>query len=104
LPAFGAFQPFHFWAGFDLFALLATAAVAMRIERARGHDLAPGMPLGLYLSVYGALRFMLEFARDLSPVAGPFTSGQIMSAVQVLAGIVLLAFLRRTRVSMHGRC
>ena len=104
VPAFGSFQPFHFWAAIDSFALLATAVVVMRIERARGEGLAPGITLGLYLSVYGALRFMLEFARDLSPVIGPFTSGQIMSALQVLAGILLLAFLRRTQVSMHGRC
>ncbi len=103
VPAFGAFQPFHFWAGFDLFALLTTAAVVMRTERTRGQGLASGITLGLYLCVYGGLRFTLEFARDLSPVVGPFTSGQVMPALQVLAGIVLLMFLRRTQVFMHGR-
>jgi len=96
--AFGGFQPFRHWPLFDLLALLATAGIAHRAERKPGRQPAPGIQLGLCLAVYGALRFILEFARALPQILGTFTSAQILAACQVLAGLALLILLSRERV------
>jgi phosphatidylglycerol:prolipoprotein diacylglycerol transferase len=60
---------------------------------------APGMMTALILVLYGLFRFIVEFFRQpdaqLGFVAGPFTMGQILSALTSLAGIVL--FLLRKR-------
>lgn len=59
----------------------------------------PGMMTALILVLYGLFRFVVEFFRQpdvqLGFVAGPFTMGQILSALTSLAGIVL--FLLRKR-------
>lgn len=63
-------------------------------SRVRGN----GVLSSLFVMLYGAIRFFVEFFREpdaqLGFVAGPFTMGQILSACMVLAGIVLF-FLRR---------
>ncbi len=60
-----------------------------------------GLLSSLFVILYGAIRFILEFFREpdaqLGFVAGPFTMGQVLSACMVLAGIGLLLFLRKNR-------
>ena len=53
---------------------------------------------GLFLILYGSMRFGIEYFREpdahLGFVAGPFTMGQLLSGAMVLLGVVLLARLR----------
>jgi len=50
--------------------------------------------------LYGVLRFFAEFFREPDPqlgfIVGPFTMGQLLSSIMVLAGGALL-YLRRKR-------
>ncbi len=59
----------------------------------------PGMMTALILVLYGLFRFIVEFFRQpdaqLGFVAGPFTMGQILSALTSLAGIALFLLRRR---------
>jgi phosphatidylglycerol:prolipoprotein diacylglycerol transferase len=59
----------------------------------------PGMMTALILMLYGLFRFFVEFFREpdaqLGFIAGPFTMGQVLSALTALAGIVLFFFRRR---------
>ncbi len=58
-----------------------------------------GMLLAAFLILYGIFRFTLEFFRQPDPqlgfVAGPFTMGQVLSSVMVLAGIALALWRRK---------
>jgi prolipoprotein diacylglyceryltransferase len=101
VAALGAFDPSRIWPAYDLFALLGTAAVVRWIERKPARDSAPGIQLGLCLFTYGALRFMLEFARGLPPVLGPLSSAQVLSAVQIFAGLGVLLFLISKTLAKH---
>jgi phosphatidylglycerol---prolipoprotein diacylglyceryl transferase len=58
-----------------------------------------GWTLPVYLVLYGLARFFVEFYREPDPqlgfVFGPFTMGQILSGLMILAGVVLFAVFRR---------
>ena len=62
-------------------------------ERAR----ATGVITSLFVTLYGAFRFIVEFFREPDPqlgfVLGPFTMGQVLSGTMAIAGATLL-FLR----------
>ena len=66
------------------------------IAKDRRH--APGMMTALILMLYGLFRFLVEFFREpdaqLGFIAGPFTMGQVLSALTAAAGVVLY-FLRK---------
>ena len=53
-----------------------------------------GTVTSLFLVLYGAMRFAVEFTREpdvhLGFVAGPFTMGQLLCAVMIAAGLFLL--------------
>ncbi|HVO48974.1 MAG TPA: prolipoprotein diacylglyceryl transferase [Steroidobacteraceae bacterium] len=60
-------------------------------------------PSGLFLLVYGVVRFAIEFVRvpdeHIGYLAGGWlTEGQLLSAPMILGGIVLLAYAYRARV------
>jgi phosphatidylglycerol:prolipoprotein diacylglycerol transferase len=61
--------------------------------------LPTGGLLAVFLSVYGVFRFFLEYFREPDPqlgfILGPFTMGQILSALMIIGGIVLLFYLRK---------
>jgi phosphatidylglycerol---prolipoprotein diacylglyceryl transferase len=70
-------------------------------NRRRGRDLAPGSYAGIFLLGYGILRSVVEFFRQpdrqftsaddpIGTVLGPLTMGQTLSAIMIVAGIVLL--------------
>lgn len=52
-----------------------------------------GLVLAIFLVLYGLFRFLVEFTRQPDPqlgyVLGPFTMGQILSSVMMLAGVLL---------------
>ena len=98
IPALGALQIVHYWPAFDLAALLFTAAITSRAGRRLGA--VHGTQLATYLCVYGALRFGLEFARDLPPTFGPFTPGQVAAALQAAFGAALLQWTRQRQISL----
>lgn len=58
-----------------------------------------GAMAALFIMLYGAFRFALEFFREPDPqlgfVAGPFTMGQVLSFLMILAGLVL--FYKRVK-------
>ncbi len=58
-----------------------------------------GSMTALCLVLYGLFRFIVEFFRQpdaqLGFIAGPFTMGQLLSVLTLLAGIVLYAIRRR---------
>lgn len=86
---------------------------------ARGGGRAAGQRLdgtfaGLFLLGYGAVRTALELFRQpdaqfrgpadpLGTVIGPFTMGQVLSSIMIVAGIVLLLLAHRARNSAAPR-
>ena len=79
---------------FVMFGVLARLAV-------RGRD--GTRMLGLYLLVYGAARFALEFFRGdgYRGFLGPLSTSQLISIPTVLFGLFLLLRGRKKRVSAH---
>lgn len=86
IAAFHVFRP---WPIYDIAALLITWGAIRLIERGMNRLAAPGGALCTFLLLYGALRFPLEFLRDLPGIAGPFTTGHFAAAAQMLGGAVL---------------
>lgn len=88
--------------GIVLFALLWI------VDRwARRHDrYRPGLLAAVFLVGYGVLRFLIEFTREpdaqLGFVVGSFSAGQLLSAVMIVAGTALAAFLYRSRRPGYG--
>jgi phosphatidylglycerol:prolipoprotein diacylglycerol transferase len=60
-----------------------------------------GLLTALFLLLYGALRFLAEFFREPDPqlgfIVGPFTMGQLLSSLMMIAGGALLYLRRRRR-------
>lgn len=94
IPGAG-FQPFRPWPVYDIAALLLTLAVILVVSRKHRKGQTPGLSLCLLLTVYGVLRFMLEFLRDLDPLLFRLTAGQMTACLQVAVGIALFARLRQ---------
>lgn len=63
----------------------------------------PGADTALFLIGYGVIRFFIEFTRQpdvqLGFVLGPFSMGQLLCAMMIVAGAVLLA-ITRTRAAV----
>jgi len=60
----------------------------------------PGLLAGVFLIGYGILRFLIEFTRQpdvqLGLVLGPFSMGQLLCALMILAGAVVLGLVFRS--------
>jgi phosphatidylglycerol:prolipoprotein diacylglycerol transferase len=74
--------------------------LALRLlERAalRGGWYRPGLLAGAFLIGYGVLRFLIEFTRQpdvqLGLVLGPFSMGQVLCALMIVAGSIILMFV-----------
>jgi phosphatidylglycerol:prolipoprotein diacylglycerol transferase len=65
----------------------------------KDEKLPDGGLLALFLSLYGIFRFFVELFREPDPqlgfILGPFTMGQTLSALMIVGGVVLLAYLKR---------
>ena len=61
--------------------------------------LPTGGLLAIFLSLYGAFRFFVEFFREpdahLGFIVGPFTMGQILTAFMIIGGIFLILYLKK---------
>ena len=90
IAAFHVFRP---WPFYDIAALLVTWGAIRFLQRRDSQLQAPGAAVCMYLLLYGALRFSLEFLRDLPGITGPFTVGHFAAGTQVLVGMILLAGL-----------
>jgi phosphatidylglycerol:prolipoprotein diacylglycerol transferase len=59
----------------------------------------PGLLSGAFLIGYGMIRFLLEFTRQPDPqlgfILGPFSMGQVLSSLMIVAGAVILALTYR---------
>jgi phosphatidylglycerol:prolipoprotein diacylglycerol transferase len=59
--------------------------------------------LALFLSVYGAFRFFVEFFREpdsqLGFILGPFSMGQVLCSFMIVAGVVLYFYLSKKNVT-----
>ena len=79
--------------GLVIFVVLA---ILIRRPRVRAR---PGMIAGLFLILYGAFRFLVEFVRQFDPredlLFGLFTTGQLLSVPMVLVGLVMFEWARR---------
>ena len=60
-----------------------------------------GVIVGLFLILYGIIRFIIEFFREPDPqvglVFGSFSMGQMLSGSMIVAGVVLLGIIRSRR-------
>ena len=72
-------------------------ALALWLLDRKSHDgrwYRPGLLTGAFLIGYAAVRFMLEFTRQpdaqLGYVLGPFSMGQLLSAIMFTVGVALL--------------
>jgi len=76
--------------GFLLFAIL---------WRLKDKKIPEGGILAFFLIFYGIFRFIIEFFREpdvqLGFVLGPFSMGQVLCFLMILAGLFLLAYLQR---------
>jgi phosphatidylglycerol:prolipoprotein diacylglycerol transferase len=65
----------------------------------RGGWYNPGLLGGAFLIAYGVVRFLVEFTRQpdvqLGFVLGPFSMGQLLSSLMIIAGVVVLFFAYR---------
>jgi hypothetical protein len=86
--------PFTHWAVYDI-AALVILFVGMHALQPKAWGRRPGGALLVYLLGYGALRFLLEFARFTQTPFGPFTWGQLLCAVQFALGLMLLAHVSK---------
>jgi phosphatidylglycerol:prolipoprotein diacylglycerol transferase len=69
----------------------------------KDRKLPAGGLLAIFLSLYGAFRFFVEFFREpdvqVGFILGPFTMGQILCAFMIAGGIILFLHLKRTGFS-----
>ncbi len=75
--------------------LLEGAVLFVILWLIKSRDPKPGMLTSLFLVLYGSFRFIAEFFREpdsgLGFILGPFTMGQALSSVMMLAGFVIAA-------------
>lgn len=76
--------------------LLEGVALFVILWFLKDRKLKPGALSSLFLILYGSFRFFVEFFREpdsqLGFILGPFTMGQILSAVMVAIGIGILVY------------
>lgn len=76
---------FDLWPLYDIAAILAALALGLKLEKRKANA-----PLLAFLIVYGLLRFALEFARPVNPLAFGLTSAQLIALAQAGGGFALL--------------
>jgi phosphatidylglycerol:prolipoprotein diacylglycerol transferase len=63
----------------------------------KNKKLPTGGLFAIFLSLYGAFRFFVEFFREpdahLGFILGPFTMGQILTAFMIVGGVILFLYL-----------
>lgn len=59
---------------------------------------ADGFLTGLYILGYGFFRFIIEFFREPDFMVGPISIGQLLCALMMVAGIIIMVWRRRVSV------
>jgi len=94
----GFLEPVHPTQLYSAFFLVLIFAVLRRSERTKRFD---GQIVGLYLMLYGAMRFVMEFFRGDNPaVLGGLSLFQYVSAAMFLIGLMLYRYLERGRKAL----
>ncbi len=79
--------------------LLALFLFWLERRAVRHHWYRPGVLSVAFLVGYGVIRFLIEFTRQpdsqLGLVLGPFSAGQLLCAVMIVAGAALAVFVAR---------
>ena len=83
----------------QLYEALALAVVAWLLFRWRRRGVGDAEVLGRYLLLAGGIRFAIEFIRVNMPVLGPLTLAQLISLSLIIAGAVMLLYIRH---AMNG--
>ena len=65
--------------------LLIALACYLHLQKTR----IPGKTFALFLMMYGALRFLVEYVRDNDVFIGPFSEGQLLTFPIIIAGVLL---------------
>jgi phosphatidylglycerol---prolipoprotein diacylglyceryl transferase len=58
-----------------------------------------GFLVGLYISGYGFFRFMIEFFREPDFMVGPISIGQLLCALMMVTGIIIIIWRRHVSVT-----
>lgn len=74
----------------QLYEAIALATIAAALIRWRRAGVSDVDVLGRYLVLAGATRFAIEFIRVNAPVLGPLTLAQLISAILVTTGVVVI--------------
>ncbi len=82
-------QPLWLFPAYDIVALLITLAVAVLAARKTRERPRPGGVLCVFLVLYGAQRFGIEFLRPSLAILGPLNVSHLMAITQMLLGIPL---------------
>lgn len=79
----------------QLYETGALLVLAVLLFRWRRRSVADAVVLGRYLVLAGAIRFLIEFVRVNSQIAGPFTLAQLIAASLMAAGVLAVTLWRR---------
>jgi phosphatidylglycerol---prolipoprotein diacylglyceryl transferase len=60
-----------------------------------------GSLLGLYIFGYGFARFMIEFFREPDFMVGPISIGQVLCALMMVIGVIIIAWRRHVSVPIQ---
>ena len=92
-------HPSQLYEGLCEGVLLFLALRWLERASARAGWYRPGLLSGAFLIGYGAIRFSLEFTRQpdsqLGFVAGPFSMGQVLSAIMIIVGATVIVAIAR---------
>jgi len=59
-----------------------------------------GFLLGLYIFGYGFVRFMIEFFREPDFMVGPISIGQVLCALMMAIGVIIILWRRKVSVTL----
>mgnify|MGYP001205273536 CR=1 FL=1 len=65
----------------------------------RKKKFADGVLVGLYILGYGFFRFMIEFFREPDFIVGPISIGQLLCALMMAAGVIIMVWRSHASVS-----
>jgi len=88
--------------GIILFLILLT----LERRSTRNGWYRPGLLSGAFLVGYGVVRFLIEFTRQpdvqLGYILGPFSMGQLLCTIMIVAGSIILAIVYRRPASTEA--
>jgi len=87
----------------QLYEAIFLAGLAWLLIRWRRQGISDRTVLGRYLVIAGGFRFLLEFVRVNTRVAGPFTVAHFFALSVVLLGVGILVLPLRDRAEAHKR-